>query len=143
LGGLARNITATFEAGWDGGDILIDGFDQFGNPQQEYLVAVPGSTVVGNLVFGWQLNGSYAGTATKDFVGTAKTVSFGIGDKMGLCWWALYPEPVAPGTIAVSIDASNYTNEVAVWNLVGPNQHITPTSLPDGINQYWITYPIG
>ena len=78
---VARNLSATFGANWDGGDVTIDGTDQFGVAQSETLTANAGNVVYGAKVFKTVTRVSYNGSG----VGTHATnvVSIGTGDKLG------------------------------------------------------------
>jgi hypothetical protein len=73
-----RNITATFAASYDGGNILLTGLDQFGVAQTETITANAGNTVAGVKIW------SSITAATRSAVGaTANTVSLGRGTKLG------------------------------------------------------------
>lgn len=74
-----RNITATFAAGWGGGDITITGTDQFGNVISEVIADAAGSTVAGVKIF------KTVTSITKELAaGTTDDVTIGFGVKVGV-----------------------------------------------------------
>lgn len=77
----ARNLSCTFGATWDGGNVTLTGTDVAGAAQTEVITAAAGSTVYGVKVFKTLTSFSYAGGG----VGTHATnvVSVGTGDKLG------------------------------------------------------------
>jgi hypothetical protein len=86
----ARNVSATFGAGWDGGDILIEGTDQFGKAVSETITATTSNTVAGTKIFKTVTRISYTGGGS---AGGTNVCSVGIGDKL------------ACGTVKLQTDA--------------------------------------
>lgn len=74
-----RNITATFAAGWGGGDITIVGTDQFGNAQTEVIADTAGSTVAGSKIFK-----TVTSISKETAAGTTDDVTIGYGTKIGV-----------------------------------------------------------
>lgn len=122
-----RNLTATFGATFDGGDVTVSGTDQFGNAITETFAVATGTTVVGSKAFATVTSIAYAGGG----VGTHSTnvVSIGTGDKLGLSTKAanafaiLLTDGVSE---AVTVDATNST--------------FTPATVANGAHNYSILY---
>lgn len=74
-----RNITATFAAGWQGGDITVVGTDQFDQALTEVIADTAGSTVAGVKIFK-----TVTSISKETLAGTTDTVTIGIGDKLGI-----------------------------------------------------------
>lgn len=112
-----RNVTATFAALWDGGDIVVTGTNQFGAAQTETITANPGATVVGTKVF------ATVTSIAKTAVGVAAAgASVGTGDKLGIM------NNIQAGGI-LFIDGA--VNAAAVFDAT--NDAVTPdTTLPNG-----------
>lgn len=111
-----RNLRAVFAASYDGGDIVVDGTDQFGNTIQETIVAVANSTVVGAKVF------KTVTAIRRTAVGaTANTVSIGTGDKIGVP----FKLKSAVGVLLVAATAEAVTVDVTLNSFV-------PTTVPAG-----------
>lgn len=127
----ARNISCTFGADWDGGDVTIIGTDQFGAAQTEVVTANPGNAVYGGKVFKTVTSFTYPGGGT----GTHATnvVSVGTGDKLG-CTKKLANSQVTV-RIAGVVDAS--TVDVT-------NSAFTPSAgnLADGAKDYEVTVKV-
>jgi hypothetical protein len=123
--GRSRNLRVTFGAGYDGGNVTVNGQDQFGTAISETFVANPGATVVGVKVFATVLS------ATKSAVGAnGAGASIGTGDKLGL-GNAL--------TNAVGALSVNGLTEAATFDAT--YSAVTPTTLPDGARTYVAAYP--
>lgn len=74
-----RNLRVVFAASWDGGDVIVDGTDQFGRAVSETFASAPGTTVAGAKVF------RVVTGIRKTAVGaTANTASVGIGTAIGV-----------------------------------------------------------
>lgn len=117
---IPRNLTATAAASYDGGALTIVGTDQFNRVITEVITPVPSSTVVGNKAF------KTVTSITKAAVGAnAATVSVGTGVKLGL--------PVKVKAPVHSF-AANGTAEAGTLDVT--NQTITPTTAPNGTNDY-------
>ena len=117
-----RNITATFHATWDGGDVTVVGTDALGRAQTEVLSSNPGATEAGVKIF------APVTSATKDTEGVAPAgASLGTGpvlgvaaditDTSGMLMVGATPE-------AVTIDATN--------------DSFAPTSAPNGARDYTV-----
>lgn len=111
---VARNLTATMAATWDGGNIAIVGTDQFDVPQTETITGTANSTVVGTKI--WKTVTSVAHTV----VGAAAVgYSVGTGDKIGvpykvsgtagLCLAGISLAASVPEAVTVDPVASGYT----------------------------------
>lgn len=119
-----RNVTATFGASWDGGDITVVGTDQFGKAVTEVIADTAGSTVVGTKIF------KTVTSITKETVGAnAATCSIGTGDKLGVV-----PVPVASSPVLL---ATNGVGEAVVFDAT--YNAFTPTSIPNGSRSYVLT----
>lgn len=127
----SRNLTVTFGAGWDGGDVTVTGQDAFGGDLVEVFASNPGNTVVGTKVFAEGV----AVTATKAAQGASGDgASIGTGDKLG---WGLSPGIQVPVGI-LSVDG---LTEAATWDSDAGEQGVTPTSLPNGARRYLAWFP--
>lgn len=117
-----RNLTVTFDAGWDGGDVTVGGFDQFGQAISETFTATPGSTVTGSKVF------ASVATIVKAAVGvSAATASVGTGNKLGVA-----------GKLVNATDALLLADNAAEPATVDATYHaFTPAvTLPNGVVSY-------
>lgn len=76
--GLARNLTITANAGATGGNVTMRGFDVYGVPMSEVIVAAAASTVAGKKAFKYLLS------ATPAFTDAGHTYSVGFGDVVGI-----------------------------------------------------------
>lgn len=74
-----RNLRVTFAASWDGGDVIVDGTDQFGRAVSETWASAAGSTVAGVKVFR-----TVTGIRKTAVGATANTASVGIGTAIGV-----------------------------------------------------------
>lgn len=110
-----RNVTCTFEALWDAGNITVTGTDQFDVAQTEVIVANAGAAVLGTKIF------KTVTAAAKGAVGAAKTVSIGTGDKIGVT--SNLVENL--GLLFVDRVAEAVTVDAAV-------EGFTPTTAPNG-----------
>ncbi|HUW17251.1 MAG TPA: hypothetical protein VMW94_09260 [Actinomycetes bacterium] len=120
-----RNVAVTFGAGWDGGNIVIDGTDQFGNAAQDTIVANPGAQVLGVVIF------ATVTAATKGAIGVgAVGSSIDTGDQLGLT------RPLAGPVGVLAVDG---TTEVGVWD--GVYHSVLPTTVANGARQYNAFYP--
>lgn len=118
---LPRNLRYVFAASYDGGDITVNGLDQFDKPVTEVIVAAAGSTVVGTKIFKKVLS------ASKGQVGaTANTVSIGTGSKLGV----KLNLSKAVGLLSVA----NVLEAVTVDTVYAG---ITPTTAPNGSVDYF------
>lgn len=75
-----RNLTASFDTAWAGGDLLIEGTDQFGNEIEETIPAGDNETIVGTKIFATVT--AITKTVLEESDTTAVTVGF--GDLIGL-----------------------------------------------------------
>jgi hypothetical protein len=116
-----RVVSATFAAGWDGGDITVVGTDAFGAAQTETLVAVAGTTVTGAAIF------ATVTSITKSLVGVAAdAVTIGCGDVLGL------PAPLSD---AVGILLCDDVVEVAP-TFDATEHSVAVITATDGVNLY-------
>lgn len=116
-----RNVTATFGAGWDGGNVVVTGTDQWGNAITETITAVAGSTVAGVKIF--KTVTSVAHTA----VGTTENYSVGTGDKIGLNVNVL--DTMGVGIVQATAGAANTPEAITVDPTV---DGVTFTTTPNG-----------
>lgn len=115
-----RNVTVTFAAGWDGGNVNIVGTDQYDQAVNETINSAPGTTAAGAKIF------KTVTAATKSAVGAAAdTASIGIGDKLGV---------VANIADAVGIMTVDGIAEAVVIDATYDG--FTPTTLPNGARDY-------
>lgn len=122
-----RNLTVTFAAGWDGGDVNVVGEDNAGNPINETFASGPGTTVKGNIPF------SVVTSATKGAVGAAAdAASIGTGDRLGL---AVLPSlPVGSLTV-------DRVNVLATWGDTYATVAPPGANAPDGARLFTAMYP--
>jgi hypothetical protein len=74
-----RNLQVVFPGGWDGGNVVVTGTDQFGQPATETFVAAAGSTVVGVHVF------RTVTSVSKTAIGMSSSLAtVGIGPALGV-----------------------------------------------------------
>jgi hypothetical protein len=119
-----RVMQAAFAASWDGGNVVVTGYDQFGNPQTDTIVAAAGSTVVGVKAFK-----TITGLAKTAVGATANAVTVGPGSKLGLPF-------VFSGPTNAGILATTGVPEAATWDQV--NYTVLPgTNVPNGTRQYF------
>jgi hypothetical protein len=120
----SRNVIATFGAGWDGGNVTVNGTDQFNAAVTETLASNPGTTRVGVKIF------KTVTSASKSAVGASGDgCSLGMGDKIGtLAMSGAYGVVTVDGVF----DASTWD---ATYHAV------TPTSLPDGSRSFVLLVP--
>lgn len=69
-----RNLTVTFAAGWQGGNVTVVGTDYQGLTISEVFVAAAGTTVVGTKIFKTVVSATKAASA-----GTTDTATIGVG----------------------------------------------------------------
>lgn len=116
---MPRNLSVTFESGWDGGAVTVTGTDQFDTAITESF-AYSAGTVNGTKMFKTVTGVAKAtiGVATKTAsVGTGGIL--GIPQKAGAVWGVLFADTVAE---AVTISTANSS--------------FTPTTAPDGSTTY-------
>lgn len=117
-----RNATVTFPVGWDGGNVTVNGFDQFGAQVSEVFTSAPGSTVVGSKIF------ASVSSITKAATGaTANAASVGTGDKLGI---AGHLADTAAALLIVDNAAEPATLD-ATYNGFTPS-----VTLPNGVASY-------
>lgn len=73
-----RSVSVVFGAGWDGGNVIVKGTNQYGRAVDETIVAVAGTTVAGVKIF--KTVTSVEHTA----VGTTENYTVQTGSKLGL-----------------------------------------------------------
>ena len=74
-----RNLQVAFGSGWDGGNVTINGTDQFGKAQVEVFTASAGHTVTGVKCF------ATVTAAAKGTVGSSSaTATIGVGNALGV-----------------------------------------------------------
>lgn len=117
---IPRSIQCDFAAGWEGGDVTVDGTDQFDAVISEVFADNPGAVVEGLKIFKTVTAVSKELTA-----GAADTVTLQTGPKIGII-----------GTLAdaVGLLFCNLVAEAVVLDLT--YDAFTPTTDPDGINDY-------
>lgn len=126
--GYPRNLTCTFGASWAGGDITINGTDQFGNAISEVIPDTAGQLVAGAKIFktvtSWSKESPGAGGGGHD-------VTIGFGVKIGL--------PVKLANSFVSIVARANTGDYTTNQTATIDQTysaFTPSSAADGSYDY-------
>lgn len=119
---IPRNVTVTFAAGWDAGDVTINGTDQFDAAVSETIADAAGTTVAGTKIF------KTITSATKQSVGAAADgASIGYGDKIGL---------LAPIVSTFGMLQTDNTGEAVT---VDATYHaFTPATAPNGVHDYKI-----
>lgn len=91
-----RTLTCTFPADWDGGDVTVPIYDQYGLFSNEVFVAAGNE---GTTVAGTKICASLAGNVTKAQVGaSASEVTIGTGNTLGL----YFPSAGGPGETLVN-----------------------------------------
>lgn len=116
-----RNVTVTFNAAWDGGDVTIEGTDQFGNAISEVIADAAGSTVAGAKIFATVTG------ASKELVGAAAApASIGTGTILGLS----QPLSSASGNLLFA----DGVGEAGTWDAT--NHSVDPTTAPDGSAEF-------
>lgn len=127
-GTYARNLTCTFGASWGGGDITINGTDQFGNVISEVIADNAGNLVAGVKIFktvtSWSKQSAGAG-------GAGHTVTIGFGAKIGI------PVKLANSFVSIVARATTgdySTNQTATIDTT--YSAFTPSSAADGAYDY-------
>lgn len=121
---VARNVTCTFGATWDGGDITVTGTNQFDEVQTEVIADTAGQLVKGHKVF------KTITALAKEAVGTdaeeTNTVTVGLGDELGL-----------PVRIDGDQPVQLFVSGVAEASVVSATLlSVKPTSAPNGTRTY-------
>jgi hypothetical protein len=120
-----RNLRVTFAGGWDGGNVIAVGTNQFGAPVAETFTAAAGTAVVGVKIF------ATVTSATKGAVGAAAdAASIGTGDKLGLT-----------GDLVASAGSltKDGVTQAATWDATVSG--VTPsTNVPNGARVYAAHY---
>ncbi|MCK6528773.1 hypothetical protein L6R50_14840 [Myxococcota bacterium] len=125
-----RCVSVTFAAGWDGGNVTVDGTDQWDVVVQEVIVAAAGTTVMGSQVF------KTVTGATKGAVGAAAdTASIGTSDRLGVGGTGAGPALSAP--IGV-VQVDGVSEDGALWDAA---EWVQPNTQPNGARVYWAWYP--
>jgi len=117
-----RNVSAVAAATWDGGNLVVNGTDQFGANISETITVVANSTVYGVKVF--KTITSFNHTAVGS---NAVGCSVGTGDKIGLGFDAL--DTMGLGLVQATPGAANTPEAVTVDATVNA---ATFTTVPDG-----------
>jgi hypothetical protein len=116
-----RNVTATFAASWDGGDVTVVGTDQFGAAQSEVLASNAGGSTTGAKVF------KTVTSATKGAVGSAAdTASIGTGTVLGLGVRLL--------GLTGNLLFADGVGEAGTWDVA--NSSVDPTTAPNASVAY-------
>jgi hypothetical protein len=122
-----RQLSVTFDPGWDGGDVSISFLDMGGVPRVEVVADVPGTTVNTGLI-------SKDITAiSHELLGAGlTTASVGWTDALGL-----------PGASArVGMLTCDDVGEVATFATQAYGITVTPTTAPNGAHDYRVLYPV-
>lgn len=123
-----RNLMMTFGAAWDGGNIVVEGTDQFGAAVTETFLSNTGSTRVGTKVF------KTVTAVSKTAIGVGShatnTLTIGTGDKIGLTVLALAASPVLLFVDGVA--------EAVTFDFT--YNAFTPTTLPNGTRAYVLAF---
>jgi hypothetical protein len=82
----ARNIQITANAGATGGNVVVRGWDVYGNPMSETIVAAAASTVAGKKAFKYLATGAgnLTGGIVPQFTDAGHTYSAGPGNVVGI-----------------------------------------------------------
>jgi uncharacterized protein (DUF2062 family) len=116
-----RNLAVVFGSGWDGGDVIVKGTDQFGASISETFLTGSAVTRVGNKVF--KTVTSVEHTA----VGTTQTYTVQTGSKLGLLFDVL--DTMGLGLVQATPGAANTPEAVTV----DPTYNsVLFTTAPDG-----------
>lgn len=119
-----RNLIITFAAAWDGGDVVVEGTNQFDQVISETFLSNAGSTRVGTKIF------KTVTSVAHTVVGaTANTYSVGDGDKLGIT--------TIPATSSPVLLATNGVGEAVTFDTT--YNAFTPTSIPNGSRSYVLT----
>ena len=123
---IPRSLDCVFDAGWQGGNVVVVGTDQFDEIVSETFTAVAGTTVAGSKVFK-----TITAAAKATIAGTSDAVLLQTGGKIGL--------PVPLGSDAVGV---LFANDPADFSppadcpehlILDATYHsFTPESTPDG-----------
>lgn len=117
--GHPRNLTVTMAGGWDGGNVIVTGTDQFDAAQSETFTAGSGVTRTGAKIF------KTVTSAVKGAVGvSAAGASIGTGQILGI------PLNITAGGV-LFVDA---TAEVAAFDLDPPS--VLPSATANGARVY-------
>jgi len=117
---IPRSVQIVFAAGWQGGDITIQGTDQFGRPQVEVIADVAGTTVQGVKI--WK---TITAAAKELLAGTTDPATMQTGTKIGL---------LCRLTDATVLLFCGTASEAAT--LDSTYHAFTPTTVPNGTNDY-------
>lgn len=116
-----RNVTVTFAASWDGGDVTVVGTNQFDEAVTEVIADAAGTTVAGTKIF------KTVTSATKQSVGAAAdAASIGHGTKMGI--------PARLGAATGNLLFVTGVSEAGTWDAT--YDAVTPTSVANGTRSY-------
>ncbi|MCK6529701.1 hypothetical protein L6R50_19820 [Myxococcota bacterium] len=127
-----RAVQIAFAAGWDGGNVTVNGTDQFDQAVNEVIVANPGATVVGTKVF------KTVTSASKGAVGAnAAGASIGRASKLGV-GSAAVPRVKDFNTRGVGELSVDGITEASTWD--GTNSAVTPTTAPNGARRFVAVY---
>lgn len=127
-----RNLTCSFPADWDGGDVTVPIYDQYGLFSNEVFVAEGN---LGTTVVGTKICASLAGNVTKTTVGAvASEVTIGVGNKIGL----YFGSAGGPGEALVNAYNVAHTSAPALIGAVLDTLRdaFTPDVVPDGVLKY-------
>ena len=118
--GVPRNVTVTFNASWDGGDVTVVGTDAMGNAQSEVIADNPGNTVAGAKIF------ATVTSASKQTVGAAAApASIGTGVILGVA------ADVQDDFGLLQMDGAAEAVTVSA-----ANNSFAPTTAPNGARDY-------
>ena len=122
-----RNVAVNFEAGWDGGDIIVIGKDQFGYVQATSIPSTPGGQYVDDKIFAsvslLQKTAVGVDPATCD-VGTGNTIGIGLPMTGSSSDYVLLVDGVSEA-VTVDREFSSFTGTTeptgtAVFAIAGP-----------------------
>jgi hypothetical protein len=120
-----RNIRCTFGHTWDGGNVTINGTDQFGKVQNEVFNAAIDSVVVGVKVF--KTVTSIVKAAVGSGTHATNTCQVGTGDKLA-CGSAKLTQPFAECRLDSGAEDAVVIDQAA--------SAFTPTTVPNGAVDY-------
>ena len=126
-----RNVTATFGATWDGGDITVTGTDQFDMPQTETIADTQSQTILGVKLF------KTVTAISKQSVGTGdhatNTVTVGTGDKLAV---------VARATQAFCLVGNSTPTAMTQTAYDTTYNGFTPSAAPNGSLTFTVAFGI-
>lgn len=117
-----RNVSASFGAAWDGGNVVVTGTDQWDHDVTETIVAVQNTTVAGVKIFKTVTSVAHTAVGTQ-----ADGYSVGTGDKLGMT--VDLTDTMGIGAVQATAGAANTPEAITVDPTV---DGVTFTTVPNG-----------